>query len=128
VAGTGLDKDAWEKIFMCMLAGKLKENPFTEIQIQKGKVFLTEWCKSMGVPPAAREGDLKQEPELRLLQAFLKVCGDPDAEAVDLYCKGVRLGHKLRMPRTPAVYEAKARWRIKYEGTATKSDERGTER
>jgi hypothetical protein len=27
------------------------------------------------------------------------------------------------MPRTPAVYEAKARWQIKYEGISTKSEE-----
>lgn len=53
VDSMGLDKDAWERTIMCMLAGKLKEDPFTKEQIQKGRCFLTKWCIARGVPLVA---------------------------------------------------------------------------
>ena len=45
----------------------------------------------------------------------MKACNDPDAPALDAYAEGVRIGHRLRMPRTPAVYEEKSRWRLNYD-------------
>jgi hypothetical protein len=114
-----LDGDAWEQIMMRMMAGKLKEDPFTPTQIEKGRGFLTDWCRARGYNPSLGKKDIKQEPKLRLLQAFLRICQDPDAEAIDCYCEGVRLGHRMRMPRTPAVYEKKDSWRIKYVDPST---------
>ena len=51
------------------------------------------------------------------MQAFLYACEDPDAPAIDKYCKGLRLGHMMQMPRTPAVFEAKRKWRLDYEAS-----------
>ena len=49
---------------------------------------------------------------MRLLQVFMRACEDPDAEALDAFATGVRIGAGLRMPRTPAVYREKVRWRL----------------
>ena len=49
------------------------------------------------------------------MQAFLQAAGDPDAEALDAYAKGVSTGHNRCMPRTPAVFEEKKKWRLDYE-------------
>ncbi len=60
---------------------------------------------------------------MRLLPSVLRNCQDPCADAVDWFCEGVRLGHRRKMPRAPAIYREKDRWRIKYvdHSTAAKS-------
>ncbi len=107
VNAMGLDMGEWSSITIKMMAGRLEKDPFTELQIQKGRVFLENWCKARGFKVQRGSKDVDQAPRLRLLQAFLRACGDPDAEALDIYCEGVRIGHKLKMPRTPAVYPKK---------------------
>lgn len=56
-----------------------------------------------------------QAPRLRLLQTLLRCCQDPDAEVLDAYCSGVRMSYLQRMPRTPAIFNEKERWRLRYE-------------
>ena len=58
---------------------------------------------------------MKQVVEVRLLQAFLRVCGDPDWAVLDAYAAGVRLGYKQQLPHTPAVFEKKMKWRVEYD-------------
>ena len=94
------EKASWE-----MYAGECKGSPFTKEQAAKGKAFLKNWCEEWGYETGKREGDVPQEVDIRLLQAFLQAAGDPDAEALDAYAKGVYTGHNRCMPRTPAVFE-----------------------
>lgn len=56
-----------------------------------------------------------------LLQSFLRACQDPDAEAMDAFAQGVRLGYLNRMPRTPAIYNPKAKWRLRFEEMSSPS-------
>ena len=44
---------------------------------------------------------------------------DPDAEAMDTFARAVRLGYLQRRPRTPAVKNAKSKWRLKFEEMAS---------
>ena len=52
---------------------------------------------------------------LHLLAEVARVLGDPDwrvlAHSSESYAKGVPVGFKKRLPRTPAVYDRKRRWR-----------------
>ena len=48
--------------------------------------------------------------DFQLLSALAHFVGDPCARLGTLYRHGVRLGHKRRMPRTPAVFPRKSRW------------------
>ena len=102
-----INKEKFEEASMAMFAGKCKGSPFTKEQVTKGKVFLKRWCEEWCYETGKREGDVTQEVDVRLLQAFLQAAGDPDAEALDGYAKGVYTGHNRCMPRTPAVFEMK---------------------
>ena len=77
----------------------------------------------MGYPGEKQAGDVEQEIDMRLLQAFLFIADDPEAPALDCYASGVVLGHNLCMPRTPAVFEAKKKWRLGYEAPDNHSEE-----
>lgn len=110
-----MDEEVWGRNLMAMMAGKQKTNPFSPEEVSRGKAFLKAWLTEQGHPPAVAAGDIPQGPDPRLLQAFLRRCEDPDAEALDAFCRGVRLGYKAKMPRTPAVFNAKAKSRLKYE-------------
>jgi hypothetical protein len=123
IAHMGLNLEEWSITTVKMMAGKLDQDPFPEDQLLKGRDFLETWCKDRGFPVQKGPNDVDQMPRLRLLQAFLRVCGDPDAEAIDIYCEGVRIGHKLKMPRTPAIYPKKDKWRIKYVDAETVEDQ-----
>ena len=54
----------------------------------------------------------EQPIRMRLLHAFLKAAQDPDAAALDMYAKGVRLGIGWRMQRTPPVFEENNKGRL----------------
>ena len=107
VEATGIATEKFESEAMRMFAGKCKASPFPKEEISKGKTFLNDWCVKWGYEPRKRKGDVDQEINIRLLQAFLLAAGDPDADALDGYAVGVSTGHNRRMPRTPAVFEAK---------------------
>ena len=119
----GVNLVDFEATAYVMFAGTLKASPFAAEEIAKGKKFMVEWCESWGSDPKAKVGDALQEIDIRLLQAFLEAAGDPDAPALDCYASGVRLGHNRRMPRTPAVFSAKKKWRLGYEAPGNASSE-----
>ena len=65
--------------------------PFTLEEIRAGKKFLAKWCKEKGHPPVQGPDDAEQKCDIRLLQAFLATCGDPDAPALDAFARGSSL-------------------------------------
>ena len=114
-AAMNVDPEAWHKSMPRMMAVKQIEAPFTTDQIKKGKQFLETWLAGEGFARTPSAADVQQDPDLRLLQAFLRRCKDPDAEALDAYCHGVRLGYLSRMPRATAVFNAKEKRCLRYE-------------
>jgi len=58
------------------------------------------------------EGYQEQPIDLPLLQALLAEAADPDYAILDRYMMGVRIGVGVVLPRTPAVYEARTKWRL----------------
>ena len=72
---------------------------------------------------APRQNDVKQGPNIRFLQAYMEVCEDPDAPDLDAYAEGVKIGYKMQMPRTPAAYNRKKRWRLEYESNDKDAEE-----
>ena len=102
-----MDEGHWEKAVLKRMSGKQAESPFKEAEVIRGRECLTKWLEAKGFACTHGEADIEQSPRLRLLEAFLRYCKDPDVEALDAYCEGVRLGYKARMPRTPAVFNSK---------------------
>ena len=86
---------------MAMLAGKGEKEPFSAEELGRGVRCLENWAKIKGQKATPSPQDLEQAPKLRLLQALLRACGDPDAEALDAYCWGSAWGitNKCRGPR-----------------------------
>ena len=72
--------------------------------------------------PTPSVKDVQQAPRLRLLQAVLRCCQDPDAEALDAYCWGVRLGFQRRMPHARAFFNETGKRRLHYEPGDTPAD------
>ena len=115
IKAMGINLPAFEKEAYKMFTGNLLKSPFNQDEVDKGKAFMVRWCSDWGGRPARRAKDRDQVIDIRLLQAFLQVAGDPEAPALDCYATGIRLGHNMRMPRTPAVFKAKKKWRLGYE-------------
>ena len=59
-----------------------------------------------------QQGDRVMPVDFRLLSALLQEAGDPDANDFHQYAVGVRVGVGYKMPRTPAIYERKTRWKL----------------
>ncbi len=66
----------------------------------------------------ARSEDVAQPIRIRMLQRILFLGGDPDHRGMEHFCRGVRLGVGTVMPRTPAVYARKRKWRLDGQGDA----------
>ncbi len=110
-----LDSDGkWaDDLFDRLARGQVERDPFPSDALAD----LTDYAMTIydadgedGARP--RGGDLPQTIRVRLLQAILRDSGDPDWEGMSQFATGIRLGVGVRMPRTPAVYARKRRWRI----------------
>ena len=49
--------------------------------------------------------------DYRFLHVLLQLAGDPEVGLVD-YSQGVRVGPGTRMPRLPALFRSKRKWRL----------------
>ena len=103
----GINVEEWDRKIAEMMTGNLKASPFTESQIEEARRCLMEWAARKGFFAKAGKNDKPQQVRVRELQAFLRACGDPDAEIMDSHAIGVSLGYMMRIPRTPAVFEKK---------------------
>ncbi len=70
-----------------------------------------------------RPSDQPQRLRVRMLQAVLALGEDPDAPGMEHFCRGVRVGVGVRLPRTPAVYARKRRWRLKADDAGPMHDD-----
>ncbi len=102
-----------EDLFDKLSKGQVDSDPLPEAEIDA----LAEYA--MGLydgeedgDARPRAGDQKQVVRVRLLQSILRDAADPDWRGMDRFATGIRLGVGVRMPRTPAVYARKTRWRI----------------
>ena len=104
--------DAIRQLMIHLACGRITVNPFEDIFVEEAVKIMELWCKQKGSQSGWKPGDVEQPVHTRRLQAFLECVGDPDAPALDAYLVGVRLGAGMEMPRTPAIYECKTKWRL----------------
>ena len=106
-------------LFGRIATGQLRVSPFSDSlrsEIADYAVSLFSDDDEGGAAP--RAGDLDQPLRVRLIQALQRAVGDPDPQAMDHFARGIRLGVGVRMPRTPAVYARKTRWRLPEQASA----------
>ena len=84
-----------------------------ELATRGGMPFPSDEVKNLkaGVVQCDEAADRTNTPiDFRFLQLLLTVAGDPD------FSLGVRVGPGARLPRLPALYPAKKRWRLSEQG------------
>ncbi len=103
-----------EDLFDRLSKGECTQNPFPQPVIEDLRAYAEQLLEREGMRGAAapRPHDRPQPVRVRLLEALLKLAGDPDLTCWDLYARGVPLGVQHRLPRTPAVYERKRKWSL----------------
>jgi hypothetical protein len=104
-------KGGTRRLVFSLATGRLKESPIPPGVIRE---IETEVRKVLDkATPAEKSGeDRKQWVDIRLLQQAAKAMEDPDHKCLRDYARGVRLGWKQRMPRTPSVFIRKTKWRL----------------
>ena len=110
----GLNKDGrWiDGLFQRLCGGEVQECPFPEEVVVGLRDYAISVFSDSTVSARARSDDLEQPIKVRLLQALLHEAGDPDHRGMQYFCSGVRVGVGCKLPRTPAVFSRKRRWRL----------------
>ena len=98
-----------------LAVGKHASSPFTEEMRQSGRRVVMA-IVGMRVDDETATTPVEGQPfYLHILSEVARVLGDPDwrilVRAKESFASGVRVGYKTRLPRTPAVFERKKRWR-----------------
>ncbi len=96
-------------LFADIAAGQLKASPFDPLRIQ---ALLAYAEKLWGADVHPRSGDRASRLRLRLLQCLLRDADDADVAGLDHVAVGVPIGVGARLPRTPAVYHRRRRWKL----------------
>ena len=112
--GRGLDT-----LFQKLCAGQVQECPFPEGLTRGLRDYAISVFDDCSTSASERAEDLAQPVKVRLLQALLREAGDPDHRGMDHFGRGVRVGVGSKLPRTPAVFAKKRRWRL--EGQSDRS-------
>ena len=111
-----------KQLFHRLAKGDVQQDPF-----DKGK-FSQVIRRAKQLFPGAHERptDQPQKIAIRFLEAALHAAGDPDRNGMRHFCQGVRLGVNRKLPRVPAVFARKKKWRLaeqaeaeQYYGTST---------
>ena len=111
-------------ILLTIAVGKMERLPFPLELIERVRADLRITLKEAGFGDGLpREGDVVQSFEVRLIQALLEAMGDPDHHFCTWWALGVWLGSPSRkLPRTPAVFDRKTKWRFQEIGEEDRGD------
>ena len=101
-----------EQLLVSLALGKIKESPFEKKEIEELKGAVISELEGRGYTLGRCEGDREDVPiDYRYLGLLLRVADDPEVGIAE-YAQGVRVGPGVRMPRLPALYRQKRRWRL----------------
>ena len=96
--------------------GKVAECPFPSDEVKNLKAEVVRCAEANGYELRREAADRINAPiDFRFLQLLLTVAGDPEVHLGD-FSLGVRVGPGARLPRLPALYPAKKRWRLTEQG------------
>ena len=101
-----------ESLLVSLALGRVKEPPFEARAVQELKESVIAELHGRGIHLERKLGDREDLPiDKRNLDLLLRTAGDPEV-GLGEYAQGVRVGPGVRMPRLPALYRQKKRWRI----------------
>ena len=96
--------------------GKISECPFSSDSVQSLKHTVIRSLAARGFSLNREEGDREDIPlDFRYLDLLLRASRDPEV-ALGSFARGVRVGPGARLPRLPALYRTKKKWRLANQG------------
>ena len=99
------------QLLMDLALGKVTESPFDADSVEKLKSDVVGYLSSCGYRLVSNPKDRKDVPiDCRFLQLLLTASEDPEVRLGSFAC-GVRVGPGARLPRLPALYPPKRKWR-----------------
>jgi len=97
------------KFMLKLYTGRLKESPFAEEDFAEMREALREMLGMECREDTVAEG---QVFHVTLIARALKAFEDPDWQFIEGLSDGVALGGDRVLPRAPAVFEEKEKWRL----------------
>ena len=100
---------------MKLAVGRVQSTPFSDELISAGRELLFTALEFAGSKLPVRERQGGQPFFLAAIEEFLRISGGPDSRAFytssNSFAKGARVGPNAKLPRVPAVFEKKIKWR-----------------
>ena len=97
---------------MQLALGRVSSCPFADDEIRHLKEEVIATLTTAGIGLFREEGDRKDLPiDFRFLDLLLRAAEDPEV-GLGKFALGVRVGPGVRMPRLPALYRPKRKWRL----------------
>ena len=101
-----------ERLLVELAMGKIQSSPFPPAEVAELKQQVIDTAARSGYQIVRRTGDRNDVPiDYRFLDLLLRVAEDPEV-GLGEYAQGVRVGPGARMPRLPALFKPKKKWRL----------------
>ena len=101
-----------EELLVLLARGKVDKCPFPPSEIESLKDELIGTAAVFSFQMNRKTGDRMDTPiDYRFLHMLLQMARDPEV-GLGKYAQGVRVGPGTRMPRLPALYRPKRKWRL----------------
>ena len=100
------------KLLMDLALGRVEEMPFPSQEVASLKAEIISALQIRGLRLNRQAGDRDELPvDFRFIDLLLRASEDPERH-LGSFAQGVKVGPGSRMPRLPALYKAKRRWRL----------------
>lgn len=100
---------------MKLAVGRVDSLPFSDELVSEGQELLFTALELAGSKLPVRVRPDGQPFHLAAIEEYLRISGDPDSRVFysssDSFAKGVRVGPNAKLPRVPAVFDKKTKWR-----------------
>ncbi|CAE8658280.1 unnamed protein product, partial [Polarella glacialis] len=104
-----------KRVLFQLACNQFTSSPFEEALLLEGIEAFVSLLRKHGAAGASADVPPGQPVRLPALENFLQLCGDPDFRVFHSssrsFSKGVTLGILGKLPRVPAVFDKKERWR-----------------
>ena len=106
------EKGGTPELLTSFASGKVSSCPFPHSEIEELKRGVVDYLRTEGFSLERHPEDRTDMPiDFRYLGLLLRASSDPEISLGD-FSRGVRVGPEVRLPRLPALYQWKRKWRL----------------
>ena len=106
------DRNGAAHLLLSLAVGRVEQCPFDPQSVRELKEATVEALKRHGLELGRKGADRTDLPiDYRYLDMLLSAAGDPEVH-LGSFAEGVRVGPGARLPRLPALYPWKKKWRL----------------